>query len=84
MNKYGVITILTFFIGVTYFFIARGPGASLAAIISLLSVLGIGGIIAALKTKQLWYRVLGIFLNTLMLVYAFFLLLAFGIGLLTG
>lgn len=80
MNKYGIITLLTFVIGVTSFLIARGPGASLAGIISALSLLSVIGLFAAIRSKQRWYMITGIFLNTLMLVYAFFLLLAFGLG----
>ncbi|XGA33043.1 hypothetical protein Vir3643_13115 [Virgibacillus sp. CBA3643] len=58
----------------------RGPNANLTVGISVFTVLSVLGIIFAIISKKLWFVIIGILLNGLVLVFAYFLLLAVGIS----
>ncbi|WP_337970586.1 hypothetical protein, partial [Virgibacillus salexigens] len=62
------------------FFIIRGPNANLSLGISVFTVLSVLGIIFAALSKKLWFIIAGILLNSGVLVFAYFLLLAIGIS----
>lgn len=80
MNILGVFSLLTVAISAIFFFIIRGPNANLTLGISVFTVLSILGIIFAILSKKLWFVITGIILNGAVLVFAYFLLLAFGIS----
>ncbi|EEM22932.1 hypothetical protein bthur0001_19350 [Bacillus thuringiensis serovar tochigiensis BGSC 4Y1] len=62
------------------FFILRGPNANLTLIISILGLLSLLGIIFAIASKNWLFGIVGTALNGIILVVAYFLLLAKGIG----
>ncbi len=80
MNKYGMLSILMAVISVMIFFILRGPIASLSVVIIIFTVLSIVGIVFAVMSKKWIAAIAGILLNGGVLVFAYFLLLALGIG----
>ncbi|MGJ9459889.1 hypothetical protein [Oceanobacillus sp. CF4.6] len=79
-NILGVLSILTVVISIIFFFITRGPNSSLTLAISVFTVLSVLGIIFAITSKKLWFIVIGIILNSAVLVFAYFLLIALAIG----
>jgi len=79
-NILGVLSIVAAVISVIFFFIMRGPNANLTMGISVFTVLSVLGIIFAIISKKLWFVITGILLNGLVLVFAYFLLLAVGIS----
>ncbi|WP_337969976.1 hypothetical protein [Virgibacillus salexigens] len=79
-NTLGILSLLTVAISVIFFFIIRGPNANLSLGISVFTVLSVLGIIFAALSKKLWFIIAGILLNSGVLVFAYFLLLAIGIS----
>ncbi|HLQ97527.1 MAG TPA: hypothetical protein VK135_02435 [Candidatus Dormibacteraeota bacterium] len=71
---------LTALFNIIFFFLLRGPRASLLLGMTSFTVLSILGIIFAVNSKKKGFIVLGIILNGLVLVFACFLLLAIGIS----
>lgn len=82
MNKnwLGFLSILTFVISIIFLLIVRGPDANIVLGVSVFTVASILGIAFALLSKQLRFIIPGVILNLGVLVYAFFLLIAIGIG----
>ncbi|BCB04041.1 hypothetical protein [Bacillus sp. KH172YL63] len=80
MNKLGVTSILMVLSSVVVFFILRGPNANLTLAIGILTTLSVIGILLAIASKQLVSGIIGVLLNSAVLVFSFFLLLAKGIG----
>jgi len=79
-NILGVLSIITVLISIIFFFIIRGPNANLTLGISVFTVLSIIGIAFAITSKKLWFIITGVLLNGSVLVVAYLLLLARGIG----
>nr|WP_124010642.1 hypothetical protein [Salinicoccus roseus] len=71
---------LTAVISILFLLITRGPNTSLISIIIVFTVFSVLGIIFAIISKNLWFIIIGIILNGTILVYAFFLFVALGIG----
>ncbi|MCW1242523.1 hypothetical protein [Bacillus pretiosus] len=78
--KLGAFSFLTFLASICSFFILRGPNANLTLVISILVILSLLGIIFAIASKNWLFGIVGTVLNGLILVVAYFLLLAKGIG----
>lgn len=76
----GKLSILTVIINIVFFFIIRGPNASLTLLISVFTVLSTLGIIFAVISKKWSFIIAGIVLNGAVLIIAYFLLLATGIS----
>ena len=87
----GILSILPVIISIIFFFIERGPNADIYAAITIFSVLSIIGILLSiLSIILLWMSkehkskvligLVGVIANLFVLVFAFFLLLAMGIG----
>ncbi|GGA64905.1 hypothetical protein [Salinicoccus roseus] len=77
---FGFLSILTAVISILFLLITRGPNTSLISIIIVFTVFSVLGIIFAIISKNLWFIIIGIILNGTILVYAFFLFVALGIG----
>ncbi|KZD35485.1 hypothetical protein B4082_2476 [Bacillus cereus] len=69
-----------FLASICSFFILRGPNANLTLVISILGILSLLGIIFAIASKNWLFAIVGTVLNGIILVVAYFLLLAKGIG----
>jgi hypothetical protein len=80
MNKFGMFSILTVLSSVLIFFVLRGPNADLSLIIFTLGLLSLLGIIFAVISQKWLSGIIGVLTNGVVLVFAFFLLLAKGIG----
>lgn len=80
MNKFGLLSLLTFGISVTAFFLMRGPDGDVYLGIIVFSVLSVMGLLFAVLSKQLLWTILGIGVNLIPLIFAFLLLLAMGIS----
>lgn len=80
MNIAGVMSFLMVILSMAFFFIIRGPEADLTLAIYTFGGLSILGIIFALFSKKWIPAITGTLLNGVVLVFAFFLLLARGIG----
>ncbi|SDN08072.1 hypothetical protein SAMN04488137_3412 [Fictibacillus solisalsi] len=80
MNKYGWLSIFMVIISIIVFFVMRGPNASMSAGIIIFTTLSVAGIAFAILSKRWESITLGILLNIGVLVFAFFLLLAVGMG----
>ena len=80
----GVTSILTVIISIIFFYIQRGPNADIYLGITIFSILSIVGIlfsiISWLMSKRLFFLVIGLSGNGFVLVFAFLLLFAMGIG----
>ncbi|MGF7535239.1 hypothetical protein AAGG74_16415 [Bacillus mexicanus] len=80
MNKFGLFSILTVLSSILLFFILRGSNADLFLIIVIQGCLSLLGIIFAVVSKKRVPGIIGVVSNSAVLVFAFFLLLAKGIG----
>ena len=80
MNKYGVLSILMVLSSVLMFFILRGPNTDLPLIIIILGSLSLFGIIFAVISKRWLSGIIGVLTNGVVLVFAYFLLLGYGIA----
>jgi uncharacterized membrane protein len=80
MNKAGILSFLMVILSVVFFFVIRGPEADLTLAVFTFGGLSILGIIFALFSKKWIPAITGTLLNGAVLVFAFFLLLAKGIG----
>ena len=80
MNKFGVLSVVMAAISVAAFFTMRGPTGDIYLTIFILSVLSILGLLFATVSKRMLWMIFGIGLNLPVLIFAFFLLLAMGIG----
>ncbi|WP_246289186.1 hypothetical protein [Bacillus haikouensis] len=80
MNKAAILSFLMVGLSVVFFFIIRGPDADLVLAVCTFAGLSILGIIFALVSKRWIPAIIGTLLNGAVLVFAFFLLLASGIG----
>ncbi|MEG9295334.1 hypothetical protein V6B33_02640 [Mangrovibacillus sp. Mu-81] len=80
MNKAGILSLLMVILSVAFFFVMRGPEADLTLAVYTFGGLSILGIIFALFSKKWIPAITGTLLNGAVLVFAFFLLLAKGIG----
>ncbi|MBP0726288.1 hypothetical protein J5Y03_14095 [Bacillus sp. RG28] len=67
-------------LNVIFFFIIRGPNANIYLGISIFSILSLIGIVFAILSRKLPFIVFGIFFNGVVLLFAYFLLMAMGIG----
>lgn len=87
----GILSILPVIISIIFFFIERGPNADIYAIITIFNFLSIIGILLSILSiiflrmsqehkSKLLIGLVGLIANLLVLVFAFFLLLATGIG----
>ncbi|WP_245890108.1 hypothetical protein [Rummeliibacillus pycnus] len=83
-GKSGIISVVLVIVSIIFFFSLRGPDADIYLIISIFSILSIIGIICAISywvlSKRFLLPIIGIIGNGLILLFAFFLLLAMGIG----
>ncbi|WP_042357137.1 hypothetical protein [Bacillus rubiinfantis] len=83
-SKILFIPLSTVIISISYFLIARGPNADIYTGITVFGTLSILGIVIAIVsgflTKRFLLPIIGILGNGLVLVFAFLLLLAMGIG----
>lgn len=79
-NILGCLSILTVLLSVIFFFIVRGPNANLTLGVSVFTALSILGIIFAITSKKSRFIITGIILNGVVLVAAFFLLIAMGVS----
>jgi len=85
---FGVLSILPVIVSIIFFYTARGPNADIYFAITIFSVLSIIGTILAVislwmskgRIRQLLIGFIGLFANLAVLVFAFLLLLAMGIG----
>ncbi|GAB6464167.1 hypothetical protein bcgnr5371_23620 [Bacillus cereus] len=80
MYRFFGFSCLMFLASIVSFFILRGPNANLTLIISILGILSLLGIIFAISSKNWLFGIVGTALNGIILVVAYFLLLAKGIG----
>ncbi|MBD8069517.1 hypothetical protein [Bacillus sp. PS06] len=80
MNKFGTLSILTALVCVLVFFILRGPNADLLLCVGILGSLSILGVIFAIVSKRWVAGIIGVLLNGTVLVFVFFLFLAWGIA----
>ncbi|MDQ0427193.1 membrane-associated HD superfamily phosphohydrolase [Planomicrobium stackebrandtii] len=80
MNIFGLLSLLMFVISVTAFLIMRGPDGDIYLTIIVLSTLSVIGVLFAVLSKQLLWKVLGIVVNLIPLLFAFLLLFAMGIS----
>jgi hypothetical protein len=80
MNKYGLLSVLMVLISAIVFLILRGPNADLSLGISILGILSALGIVFAVISKKWLSGIIGVLTNGAVLIFAFFLLLAKGIG----
>ncbi|MGF3103038.1 hypothetical protein [Rossellomorea sp. DUT-2] len=80
MNKYGLLSALMVLISATVFLILRGPNADLSLAITILGILSVLGIVFAVISKKWLSGIIGLLTNGAVLIFAFFLLLAKGIG----
>lgn len=80
MNKFGMLSIVMAALSIAAFFIMRGPTGDVYLSILILSALSIFGLLFAALSKRMLWIILGIGLNLPVLIFAFFLLLAMGIG----
>lgn len=79
----GLLSLLPVLISIITFFIMRGPNVDVYLMIIIHSILSFVGIVLAiisLVKNQILLFFLGLLGNGLVLVFAFFLLLAMGIG----
>ena len=87
----GILSIFPVIISIIFFFTTRGPNADIYAMINIFTVLSLLGIaLSILSFIYVWLSKeqkkhslmgsVGLIANSLVLVYAFFLLLAMGIG----
>lgn len=84
----GVLSILPVIVSIIFFYIARGPNADIYFAITIFSFLSIIGTILAVislwmskgRIRKLLIGFIGLFANLAVLVFAFLLLLAMGIG----
>ncbi|WP_411712019.1 MULTISPECIES: hypothetical protein [Lentibacillus] len=74
-NILGVLSILTVLINIIFFFIVRGPDINFISVIIVFTILSMLGIIFAIISKKMWFVIIGILLNSAVLVFAYFLLL---------
>lgn len=79
-NLYGVLSILTVVISILFFYITRGPNASLTLAVIVLTALSVLGIIFAIISEKLRFIIVGSILNGAVFVYAYFLFIAVGIS----
>ena len=79
-NVLGILSLVTVAMSVLTFFIIRGPNANLTLGISVFTILSVLGIIFAILSKKLWFTIVGISLNGVVLVFAYLLLIAAGIS----
>ncbi len=80
MYRFFGFSCLMFLASICSFFILRGPNANLTLVISILGILSLLGIIFAIASKKWLFGIVGTLLNGIILVVAYFLLLAKGIG----
>ncbi|WP_033541569.1 hypothetical protein [Planococcus sp. CAU13] len=80
MNKFGLLSLLMFVISITAFFVMRGPDGEIYLTIVVLSTFSLTGLVFAALSKQLLWKVLGIGVNMIPLIFAFLLLFAMGIS----
>ncbi|CUB11640.1 hypothetical protein BN2127_JRS1_03426 [Bacillus cereus] len=80
MYRFFGFSCLMFLASICSFFILRGPNANLTLVISILVILSLLGIIFAIASKKWLFKIVGTLLNGIILVVAYFLLLAKGIG----
>ncbi|HDR7800062.1 hypothetical protein P5757_09670 [Bacillus tropicus] len=80
MYRFFGISCLMFLASICSFFILRGPNANLTLVISILVILSLLGIIFAIASKNWLFGIVGTVLNGIILVVAYFVLLAKGIG----
>ncbi|MBM7702374.1 hypothetical protein [Metabacillus iocasae] len=80
MNKFGILSFLTFSASVLFFFAFRGPNANLSLGILVFGALSLLGILFAILSKRWVTGIIGGLLNGLILVFTYLLLLAKGIG----
>ncbi|MFS0782182.1 hypothetical protein [Bacillus sp. 1P06AnD] len=80
MNKFFVLSLLTVVMNIVFFFVFRGPNASILTMIGVASILSLAGIIFSTLSKNIFSIIGGLLLNGLGLAYAFLLLMAVGIG----
>ncbi|MCA1054024.1 hypothetical protein LCM10_03410 [Rossellomorea aquimaris] len=80
MNKFGFLSLSMVLISVAVFFIVRGPDASLSFMIIALGSLSALGVLFAVLSRKWLTGAAGVLLNGTVLVFAYFLLLAKGIG----
>jgi predicted membrane channel-forming protein YqfA (hemolysin III family) len=80
MNKLGFLSILMVIASMISFLIIRGPNANLVMAIIILGTLSLFGIVFALLSKKWLSGIAGVLLNGVVLVFVFFLVLAWGIA----
>jgi hypothetical protein len=80
MNKFGIFSLLMVIASVVAFFLLRGPNAELTTGIIVLGSLSLIGVVLAVLSKKWLSGILGVLLNGTVLIFAFLLLLAKGIG----
>lgn len=80
MYRFFGFSCLMFLASIFSFFILRRPNANLTLIISILGILSLLGIIFAIASKNWLFGIVGTALNGIILVVAYFLLLAKGTG----
>lgn len=79
-NILGVSSLLTVLISLLFFLLTRGPSANVTLELSVFTVLSLSGIVLAIASRKMWFVITGIVLNGVVLVFAYFLLLAMGIS----
>ncbi|WP_110114799.1 hypothetical protein [Bacillus sp. CGMCC 1.16541] len=80
MNKFSVLSFLTVIVSILFFFAFRGPNADLNVGIIAFSILSIFGIVFAILSKKWGTGIIAGLLNGAVLIFAYLLLLAKGIG----
>ncbi|PWA09267.1 hypothetical protein DCC39_13275 [Pueribacillus theae] len=80
MNKFGVLSFLMALISVIVFLILRGPNVNLLLMAIILGSLSLLGIIFAVISKRWLSGIIGVLCNSVVLVSAYFTLLAYGIA----
>ena len=80
MSRAGILSILCTVMSVTLFFVFRGPTADLWTIAVTLAALSVVGMLFAFLSKRLPWIIAGGLLNGAILIVAFLLFLAHGVG----
>lgn len=80
MNKLGFLSFLMVIVSIISFLIIRGPNANLMMAVIILGTLSLFGIVFAVLSKKWLSGILGVLLNGGVLVFAYFLLIAWGIA----
>ena len=80
MNKLGILSFLMVIASIISFFIIRGPNANLLMAIIILGTLSLLGIVFAVFSKKWLSGIVGVVLNGGVLIFVYFLVVAWGIA----